>query len=171
MIIEEYSPGPYGHVEHIRFERCHIGVSNGSGGHDTGSPGAGLVCHVNPRGPYNQGYHDIAIVDCVFETTDEFTLDFDDRVNADGKHTASDVLIEGCTIKGAGYAGEALRLLDLHRGAGGLRGPRQPHLPRLHQHLQDLQERGPRSRAATADRRGQLSSTSRRTTASTRRTA
>ena len=106
VIIEEYSPGPYGHVEHIRFERCHIGVSNGSGGHDTGSPGAGLVCHVNPQGPYNQGYRDIAIVDCVFETTDEFTLDFDDRVNTDGEHTASDVLIEGCTIKGAGYAGE-----------------------------------------------------------------
>ena len=42
----------------------------------------------------------------MFETTDEFTLDFDDRVNADGEHTASDVLIEGCTIKGAGYAGE-----------------------------------------------------------------
>jgi hypothetical protein len=106
VIIEEYSPGPYGHVEHIAFERCHVGVSNGSGGHDTGSPGGGLVCHVNPSPPYNQGYHDIKIIDCVFETTDEFTLDFDDRVNADGKHTASGVLIEGCTIKGGGYAGE-----------------------------------------------------------------
>ena len=106
VIIEEYSPGPYGHVEHITFERCHVGVSNGSGGHDTGSPGGGLVCHVNPSPPYNQGYHDIKIIDCVFETTDEFTLDFDDRVDANGKHTASDVLIEGCTIKGGGYAGE-----------------------------------------------------------------
>jgi hypothetical protein len=106
VIIEEYSPGPYGHVAHITFERCHVGVSNGSGGHDTGSPGAGFVCHVNPRPPYNQGYHDIRIIDCVFEATDEFTLDFDDRVDANGRHTASDVLIEGCTIKGGGYAGE-----------------------------------------------------------------
>ena len=55
VIIEEYSPGPYGHVEHITFERCHVGVSNGSGGHDTGSPGAGLVCHVNPRAPLQPG--------------------------------------------------------------------------------------------------------------------
>ena len=100
------SAGPYGHVEHITFEGCHVGVSNGSGGHDTGSPGGGLVCHVNPRAPYNQGYHDIKIIGCVFEATDEFTLDFDDRVNASGNHTASDVLIEGCTIKGGGVAGE-----------------------------------------------------------------
>ncbi len=106
VVIEEYSAGPHGHVEHITFERCHVGVSNGSGGHDTGSPGGGLVCHVNPRPPYNQGYHDIRIVDCEFETTDEFTLDFDDRVDANGRHTASDVLIEGCTVKGGGYAGE-----------------------------------------------------------------
>ncbi len=105
IIIEEYSPGPYGHVEHITFERCQVGVSNGSGGHDTGSPGAGLVAHCNRRTPIRQGYKDIRIIDCVFEATDEFTLDFDDKVRADGRHSSSKVLIEGCTIKGGGVQG------------------------------------------------------------------
>jgi hypothetical protein len=105
IILEEYSPGPYGHVAHITFERCNVGVSNGSGGHDTGSPGAGLVAHCNPQTPIRQGYTDIRIIDCVFEATDEFTLDFDDKVKADGSHSSSKVLIEGCTIKGGGVQG------------------------------------------------------------------
>jgi Pectate lyase superfamily protein len=106
IIVEEYSPGPYGHVTHITFKGCHIGVSNGSGGHDTGSPAAGLVAHCNPAKPINQGYQDIKIIDCVFEATDEFTLDFADMVKADGlTHSSRGVLIEGCTIKGGGYQG------------------------------------------------------------------
>jgi hypothetical protein len=106
IILEEYSPGPYGHVEHITFERCHVGVSNGSGGHDTGSPAAGLVAHCNRKTPIRQGYRDIRIIDCVFEATDEFTLDFDDKVMANGRHSSSNVLIDGCTIKGGGVQGE-----------------------------------------------------------------
>ena len=105
IIIEEYSPGPGGHVEHITFERCHVGVSNGSGGRDTGSPSAGLVAYCNPQTPVRQGYKDIRIVDCVFEATDEFTLDFDDKIRTDGSHSSSDVLIQGCVIKGAGVEG------------------------------------------------------------------
>jgi hypothetical protein len=105
IIIEEYSPGPHGHVEHITFERCHVGVSNGSGGRDTGSPSAGLVAYCNPETPILQGYRDIRIIDCVFEATDEFTLDFDDKVKADGTHSSRDVLVQGCVVKGAGVEG------------------------------------------------------------------
>jgi hypothetical protein len=105
IILEEYSPGPYGHVHHITFQGCHVGVSNGSGGHDTGAPGAGLVAHCNRRTPIRQGYHDIKIIGCVFEATDEFTLDFDDKVKANGSHSSRNVLIQGCTIKGGGVQG------------------------------------------------------------------
>ena len=119
IILEECSPGPYGHVEHITFRGCHVGVSNGAGGHDTGAPGAGLVAHCNRRTPIRQGYHDIRIIDCAFEATDEFTLDLDDKVKAtvplQQRRAHPGLHHQGRRCPGRAH----VRLHDLHRGAGG----------------------------------------------------
>jgi hypothetical protein len=106
FVVEEYSPGPEGHVAHITLEGCTIGVSNGSGGHDTGSPGMGFVAHGNPRTPIRQGWTDLKLIDCVFEAADESAIDLEDKPDANGHHLGGPALVQGCLIKGGGAGGE-----------------------------------------------------------------
>ena len=90
------------HVTDLKFVGCHIGVSNGAGGHDTGSPRAGIEVWSGP-GKVAQGWHRVTIRDCTFEATDRFCIDFSDDPKASGRHVAGPVLIEGNLIKGGGY--------------------------------------------------------------------
>ena len=90
-------------VSDITFEGCHIGVSNGQGGHDTGSPRMGLECFVHQEtAPPEYGWKNITLRDCVFEAADGHTADFSDIPNARG----TGLLIEGCTFKGGGLGGK-----------------------------------------------------------------
>ena len=84
-------------VRDITFEGCHVGVSNGQGGHDTGSPRMGIECWVQNGSP---GWQNITLRGCVFEATDGTCLDFAD--GSDATMAANGVLVEGCTLKGAG---------------------------------------------------------------------
>ena len=85
-------------VSDVTFEGCHIGVSNGQGGHDTGSPRMGLECFVS-GGTTGYGWRNITLRNCVFEAADCHTADFSDQPEARG----TGLLIEGCTFKGGGY--------------------------------------------------------------------
>lgn len=87
-----------GEVHDITFEGCHIGVSNGQGGRDIGSPRMGLECYTE-RG-VTTGWYNITVRNCVFEAADYHTADFSDNPTARG----TGLLIEGCTFKGGGYA-------------------------------------------------------------------
>ena len=89
-------------VSDLTFVGCHVGVSNGAGGHDTGSPRAGIEVWTG-HGRVVQGWHRITLRNCVFETTDRFCIDLADGPAANGKHLAGPALIEGNVIKGAGY--------------------------------------------------------------------
>ena len=89
-----------GVVSDITFEGCHMGVSNGQGGHDTGSPRMGLECYVHSdTAPTGYGWRNIVLRDCVFEAADCHTADFSDIPSARG----TGLLIEGCLFKGGGY--------------------------------------------------------------------
>ncbi len=88
--------GKNARVSAITFDGCHVGVSNGVA---TGSPRMGIECWVNPD--TNVGWQNITIRNCVFEATDAQCLDFADRSTA----VANGVLVEGCTLKGAGVTG------------------------------------------------------------------
>ncbi len=89
-------------VSDLTFVGCHVGVSNGAGGHDTGSPRAGIEVWTG-TGKVVKGWHRITIRDCVFEATDRFCIDLADWPSANGKHLAGPALIEGNLIKGGGY--------------------------------------------------------------------
>ena len=89
-------------VSYLTFVGCHVGVSNGAGGHDTGSPRAGIEVWTG-HGRVVQGWHRITLRNCVFEATDRFCIDLADGPAANGKHLAGPALIQGNTIKGAGY--------------------------------------------------------------------
>jgi len=87
-----------GKVNDVTFDGCHIGVSNGQGGHDTGAPRFGIECYTeNASGTH--GWQNITLRNCVLEAADQETADFADA----GGARASGVLIEGCTFKGGGY--------------------------------------------------------------------
>jgi hypothetical protein len=85
-------------VDYVTFERCHFGVDNG--GANTVTPRAGIEC-TNRLTPAVKGYSNISVIDCVFEKTGWFTIDF-----ADAFHLSNNVVIRGNTIKGAGTAGK-----------------------------------------------------------------
>ncbi len=89
-------------VTDLKFVGCHVGVSNGAGGHNSGSPRAGIEVWSGP-GRVAQSWHRITIRHCVFEATDRFCIDLADRPTARGKHLAGPALIEGNLIKGGGY--------------------------------------------------------------------
>lgn len=89
-------------VSDLTFTHCHVGLSNGAGGHDTGSPRAGIEVWTGP-GRVVQAWHRITLRDCVFEATDRFCIDLADHADASGRHLAGPALIEGNVIKGAGY--------------------------------------------------------------------
>ena len=91
------------HVRYLKFVKCRVGVSNGSGGHDTGSPRAGIeVWSTKPR-VIAQGWHHLVIRGCTFEATDRFCIDLADYPTASGEHLAGPALIENNLIKGAGW--------------------------------------------------------------------
>ena len=87
-----------GPVSDITFDGCHIGVSNGQGGHDTGSPRFDIECYTDTS-PMAHGWQNITLRNCILEAADMETADFADYSQA----RASGVLIEGCTFKGGGY--------------------------------------------------------------------
>jgi hypothetical protein len=117
-----------GPVSDITFDGCHIGVSNGQGGHDTGAPRMGIECYTDAS-PMAHGWQNITLRNCVFEAADMETADFADY----GQARASGVLIEGCTFKGGGYSnvkwkyvlnfemplGVVVRNNTFYRGRGG----------------------------------------------------
>jgi len=89
-------------VSYLAFVACHIGVSNGAGGHDTGSPRAGIEVWTG-TGKVVKGWHHITISGCTFEATDRFCIDLADWPSTSGTHLAGPALIQGNVIKGAGY--------------------------------------------------------------------
>jgi hypothetical protein len=103
--ITENATDPAGaHVERITFEGCHIGVSNGV---RRGSPRMDFEAYCDSQTggtTYYHGYHDIAIIDCVFETSDWYNIDVTSpeafRVRDASYHGSSGVTIRGCTLKG-----------------------------------------------------------------------
>ena len=80
----------------ISFVGCHVGVSNGQGGHDSGSPRMGIECYSEDG---SAGWQRITLSGCTFEAADAHTIDFSDTAD----QRSSGVLVEGCLIKGGGY--------------------------------------------------------------------
>jgi hypothetical protein len=103
--ITENATDPAGaHVERITFKGCHIGVHNGV---RKGCPRMDLEAYCDAQSggtTYYHGYHDLAIVDCVFEASDWYNIDVTtpeaDRPRAGDYHGSSGVRIRGCTLKG-----------------------------------------------------------------------
>ena len=97
------NPSPGGsHVQHLVFRGCHIGVANGAGGHDTGSPRAGIEVWTGRSDEIVQGWGHLTISGSTFEATDRFCIDLADYDTPDGRHLAGPALIEDNLIKGAG---------------------------------------------------------------------
>ena len=92
-------------VDYITFTGCHFGVSNGSGGHDTGSPIANIECTTpGTSATYHNGYSHITVDGCVFEITDWFNLDFScSRIRSTSTLSAHDIIVTDNLFKGAGY--------------------------------------------------------------------
>jgi len=86
-------------VSDITFDGVHVGVSNGAGGHDTGSPRFDIECYTEGVAG-THGWKNITLNNCVLEAADMETADFADYAGA----RASGVLIQGCTFVGGGYA-------------------------------------------------------------------
>ncbi len=104
-ITENAAPGG-AHVDHVTFDGCHVGVSNGV---RKGSPRAGLEAYTwDSTGTVTHGWSNLRIVDCVFEAADEFTIDLADTYRlGNGAVRSGPALIKGCTIKGGGKASDA----------------------------------------------------------------
>jgi hypothetical protein len=101
--VNENATAGGAHVSYLSFIRCRVGVSNGSSGHNTGSPRAGLeVWSSHPR-TIAQGWHHIVVRGCTFEATDRFCIDLADFPTTSGRHLAGPALIAKNLIKGAGY--------------------------------------------------------------------
>jgi len=80
----------------IVFDGVHVGVSNGQGGHDTGSPRMGLEAYTEDGAP---GWQNITIRNSTFEAADAHTVDFSDEPG----NRSTGVLVEGSLLKGGGY--------------------------------------------------------------------
>jgi len=93
-------------VTDLTFVDCHVGVSNGARGHDTGSPRADIEVW-SGQGKVVQGWHHITIHGCTFEASDRFCIDLADGPAANGRHLAGPALIANNLIKGAGYGSGA----------------------------------------------------------------
>ena len=85
-------------VHDITWSRCHWGVDND--GVNTITPRAGIECTNKGTGTAVQGYYNISMLNCVFEKTRYFSLDF-----ADDERLSDNVLVKGNWIKGAGGGG------------------------------------------------------------------
>ena len=91
------------HVAYLTFAGCRVGVSNGSGGRDTGGPRAGIEVWTAPASSPAQGWEHLVIRDSTFEATDRFCIDLADRETSSGAHLAGPALIEHNVIKGGGW--------------------------------------------------------------------
>jgi len=99
-----------GHVEHITFQDCHLGASNG---HATGALRMMMEAFTwdNHTGRVYHGWKDLTFDGCTIEASDTGGLDFADKqISPGGQHSSSGVLINGCTFLGAarsnsGYGG------------------------------------------------------------------
>jgi Pectate lyase superfamily protein len=87
-VYSEYATVPTG----ITFENCHIGVSNGV---RVGSPRMGIECYTDGSAP---GWQNVTLSNSTFEAADAHTVDFSDTA----AHRSSNVVVEGCLIKGGG---------------------------------------------------------------------
>lgn len=103
ITVNENAAAGGSHVGYLKFIGCHVGVSNGSGGHDTGSPRAGIEVWSSRARTIAQGWHHLTIRKCTFEATDRFCIDLADFPTASGRHLAGPALIEDNLIKGAGW--------------------------------------------------------------------
>jgi len=103
ITIHEFSNLPDGaHVEHITFRRCHLGASNGRA---TGALRMMMeaYCWDNHTNRSYHGWKDLTFEACTIEASDTTDLDFADRplVSDPTRHSASGVLVSGCTFLGA----------------------------------------------------------------------
>jgi hypothetical protein len=97
-------------LDAITFDGCHVGVSNGRTDipSNTGSPRAGLEAYTNPgAGLAVGGWSNLVVQNCVFEITDEFSIDLADTwLGSDTTSRASGpALIKGNLLKGSGLYG------------------------------------------------------------------
>ena len=103
ITVNENAAAGGSHIAYLSFIGCHVGVSNGRGGHDTGSPRAGIEVWSSRSSTIAQGWHHLVIKRCTFEATDRFCIDLADFPTSSGRHLAGPALIEGNLIKGAGW--------------------------------------------------------------------
>lgn len=103
ITVHENAAAGGSHIGYLKFIGCRVGVSNGSGGHDTGSPRAGIEVWSSRASTIAQGWHHLVIRKCTFEATDRFCIDLADFPTASGQHLAGPALIEDNLIKGAGW--------------------------------------------------------------------
>jgi hypothetical protein len=110
-VVEDGTSAGGAHVDSITLNGCHIGVSNGAGGHDTGSPSGGIELYTwdGGSGTALHGWSNIKILNSVIEATDSFCVDLADYpLRSDPSQRASGpVTISGCTLKGGGYGSSA----------------------------------------------------------------
>jgi hypothetical protein len=94
------------HVEYVLFERCHFGVSNGAGGHDTGSPRMQVEIYEDSYGSgLVQGPRHIDFVDNLFEAPDDESIDYSGAMASNGSGPLMGYsLVKGNTFLGNGYA-------------------------------------------------------------------
>lgn len=81
-------------IDYVTWKRCHFGVDNGLS--QVATPRAGIEA-TNRLTPAVKGYSYISVIDCVFEKTGIFSIDF-----ADAYNKSNNVVIRGNLIKGAG---------------------------------------------------------------------
>ena len=104
-------------VHDITFDHDHVGVSNGQGGWDIGSPRMALEVwpdfsdgsggHITPAATGQKPWYNVTVSHCVFEATDWSVLDFSDQVSCDNAgryaHSATGVVVSGNVLHGAGH--------------------------------------------------------------------
>ena len=96
-LVENGASAEGAHLDSITFDGCHIGVFNGVA---TGSPRMGVECWVQNG---SAGWFDLTFRNCVFEPTFCHNIDLADSFISGS--VSRNVLIEGCTLKGAGADG------------------------------------------------------------------
>lgn len=112
ITIHEFCYLPHsGHVEHIAFRDCYLGASNG---HASGALRMVMEAFTwdNRTGRVYHGWKDLVFQGCTVAAGDTTGLDFADNQLPSGAHSASEVLIDGCTFLGAAA--------DRSSGFGGL---------------------------------------------------
>jgi len=104
-------------VHDITFDHCHVGVRNGQGGWDIGSPRMALEVwpdfgtdsggHLTAAQTGQKPWYNVTVTNCVFEATDWSVLDFSDQVTCDNQgqfaHSATGVVVRGNVLHGAGH--------------------------------------------------------------------